>query len=101
MAIKARDDGAAQRLKGLVLYTRPGCHLCDEMRAGLASLHGKLDFVVREIEVGWEGELAERYGRLLPVLALDGLEICHYFLDDAQLMVRFGANPWPGVVSRD
>jgi len=80
-------------LKELVLYTRPGCHLCDEMRAGLASLHGKLDFAVREIEVGWEGELAERYGRLLPVLVLDGEEICHYFLDRARLMTILVANP--------
>lgn len=69
----------------LLLYTRAGCHLCDEMRAGLAALRPRFGFVVREIEVGWEGDLAERYGRLLPVLELAGREICHYFLDEARL----------------
>ncbi|NTV94819.1 MAG: glutaredoxin family protein [Thiobacillus sp.] len=69
----------------LVLYSRPGCHLCDEMRAGLAALRPQLGFALREIEVGWEGELAEKYGRLLPVLELAGREVCHYFLDEERL----------------
>lgn len=69
----------------LTLYTRAGCHLCDEMKAGLALLRHGLGFRVTEVEVGWEGDLAERYGRLLPVLEMAGQEICHYFLDEERL----------------
>ncbi|TCJ19517.1 glutaredoxin family protein [Parasulfuritortus cantonensis] len=65
----------------LVLYTRAGCHLCDEMKAGLVALAPTLEFTLREVEVGWDGEVAERYGQLLPVLELAGRELCRYFLD--------------------
>lgn len=69
----------------LVLYTRAGCSLCADMKAGLAALRAQLGFAVTEVEVGWEGELAERYGRLLPVLERDGAEVCRYFLDEDRL----------------
>lgn len=69
----------------LVLYSRPGCHLCDEMKAELMALQPRLGFVLSEVAVGWEGELAERYGALLPVLEYRGREVCHYFLDPDRL----------------
>jgi hypothetical protein len=69
----------------LTLYTRAGCHLCDEMKAGLELLRPGLDFHVTEVEVGWEGDLAERYGRLLPVLEMAGQEISRYFLDEERV----------------
>ncbi|MFA5083265.1 MAG: glutaredoxin family protein [Hydrogenophilaceae bacterium] len=69
----------------LVLYGRAGCHLCDEMRAGLQALQAQLGFALTEVDVGWEGGLAERYGRLLPVLEVAGREVCHYFLDEERL----------------
>lgn len=69
----------------LILYGRAGCHLCDEMKAGLLALQPDLDFRLTEVEVGWEGAVAEKYGRLLPVLEVAGQEICHYFLDEARL----------------
>lgn len=69
----------------LVLYGRAGCHLCDEMKAGLEIMRDEFAFRLTEIEVGWEGELAERYGHLLPVLEMTGEEICHFFLDPDRL----------------
>ena len=39
-----------------------------------------------EVDVDAEAELEARYGELVPVLiAPDGSEICHYFLDDPAL----------------
>jgi hypothetical protein len=74
----------------LVLYGRVGCHLCEDMKADLLALQGELDFALVEVEVGWDGELAQRYGQLLPVLELNGVEICHYFLDPDRLKAAFG-----------
>lgn len=68
-----------------MLYSRAGCHLCDEMKAGLLALRPGLGFVLKEVEVGWEGELADKYGHLLPVLELSGREVCHYYLDAERL----------------
>jgi hypothetical protein len=75
----------------LTLYTRAGCHLCDEMKVGLAFLAWEPDIRLTEIEVGWEGELAEQYGHLLPVLEVAGQEICHYFLDEDRLREALAA----------
>jgi hypothetical protein len=55
------------------------------MRAGLDALRPALGFDLTEVKVGWQGVQAEKYGRLLPVLEIDGREICHYFLDEARL----------------
>jgi len=56
----------------LVLYTRQGCHLCDEMLAeiGRARLAGRV--ALREIDVDSDPALAERYGRSIPVLEIAG-----------------------------
>jgi hypothetical protein len=72
-------------VKELILYGRPGCHLCDDMRAALEALRTQHDFSLREIDVDSDTSLAERYGRLIPVLADPDGEICHYFLDPAAL----------------
>lgn len=74
-----------------MLYTRAGCHLCDEMRAGLAGLRQRLGFTLVEQDVGWDGELAERYGRSVPVLVLDGREVCRHILDAASLTAALAA----------
>jgi hypothetical protein len=74
----------------LVLYGRTGCHLCEEMRADLLEFQTRFGFSLTEVEVGWDGELAERYGLLLPVLEKEGVEICHYFLDPERLKAAFG-----------
>lgn len=72
-------------MKELTLYGRPGCHLCDDMRAALEAFRPQHDFSLREIDVDSDPALVERYGRLIPVLADSNGEICHYFLDPAAL----------------
>lgn len=75
----------------LILYGRPGCHLCDDMRAGLQELQSELAFRVIELDIDRDPELARRYGSLVPVLELDGREVCHYFLDVQALRDRLSA----------
>jgi len=70
-----------------VIYMRRGCHLCEVMYERLLLL----------IEVtGWEAEvelvdidqdpaLRERYGELVPVLELNGEELCHFRLDEERV----------------
>jgi glutaredoxin len=69
----------------LTLYGRPGCHLCDEMRAGLLALQSDLGYGLAEIDVDGDPELARRYGHLVPVLMLGDVEVCHFFLDPEAL----------------
>jgi Glutaredoxin-like domain (DUF836) len=65
----------------LVLYGRPGCHLCDEARATLAALladrvaRGLPVPTVEERDIDGDEDLQRRYAFTIPVVALAGREV--------------------------
>ena len=56
----------------LVLYTRPGCHLCDEMKTEIARAGLGSSCALDEVDVDSDPALARRYGLSIPVLVLEG-----------------------------
>ena len=68
-------------MKTLTLIIRKGCHLCDDMRDALHVYKDELDFDWFELDVDTDPELRERYHVDVPVLLLDGAEVCHHFFD--------------------
>jgi hypothetical protein len=73
----------------LSVYTRTGCHLCDDMLAGLEAMRQHLTFSVNIIDVDADSLLQQEYGHLVPVLKHRDVEICHYFLDVEALNAYF------------
>jgi glutaredoxin len=69
----------------LVLYSRAYCHLCDDMVAALTALQPQHGFSMDVVDVDADPELEARYDLLVPVLTVNGNEICHYFLDREKL----------------
>ena len=57
--------------------------------AELQSLQNRWQFEVETRDIDSEPELRERFNTLVPVLAIGGEEICHYFLDPDKLAVYF------------
>lgn len=55
-----------------VLYTRPGCHLCDEMKAEIARSRAGRRLRLVEVDISTDRALVRRFGRRIPVLELDG-----------------------------
>ncbi len=53
-----------------VLYTRQGCHLCQEAKALLASR----GFAVQEVDIDQHPELQARYDTCVPVVQIEGKE---------------------------
>lgn len=75
----------------LVLYTRSGCPLCEEMEAALHGWQGRLGFRLQVVDIDADPELVRRYDDQVPVLAdADGEAICRHFLDETALQARFG-----------
>ena len=68
----------------LVLYTRPGCHLCDDARAVLKRMGEPFD----EIDIESDDALHAAYLERIPVLTLDGLELFDFFVDEVVLRER-------------
>ncbi len=70
----------------LTLYTRSGCHLCEDMERALPELAAELDFITKIIPIDNNHELEQAYGSKVPVLTLGDHIICEYFLDKAALL---------------
>ena len=69
----------------LTFYERAGCHLCEDMLLTLLEFRDELPFDLERVDVDDSSALADRYGHLVPVLALGEVEICHYHLDKRAL----------------
>ena len=63
------------------VYSRLGCHLCDEMIEHLNILKEGHPFEFEIIEITGDSALEEKFGVKVPVLMINDSEICHYFLD--------------------
>ena len=72
----------------LILYSRPGCHLCDEMKAIVQRVARASDapIVVDEIDVSTAPDLEARYGLEIPVLLVDGKKAAKYRISEQELM---------------
>jgi hypothetical protein len=56
----------------ITLYTRPGCHLCDEAREAILALREQLPpFELSEVNIEQDDDLLARYLERIPVVAVD------------------------------
>ena len=72
----------------LVLYGKPGCHLCDEARAEIERVRGDRPFELEQVDITLDPVLNRRYGERIPVLALDGQELFELRVDGDALLQR-------------
>jgi hypothetical protein len=57
----------------ITLYTRPGCHLCDEAREAILALREELPpYELSEVNIEQDDGLLARYLERIPVVAVDG-----------------------------
>lgn len=71
----------------LTLYTRAGCHLCEEMKTALGPLVREFGARLVEVDVDQSEELRALYGNDVPVLFLGARKAAKHRLD-AALMRR-------------
>ncbi len=55
----------------VVLYSKPGCHLCEITYQLLEGLHREFEFTLEEIDIAPDSVLLERYGEKIPVVIID------------------------------
>jgi glutaredoxin len=70
------------------LYSRPGCHLCEEARQALERVRAQAPFDLHEINIETDDALHARYLERIPVVTLDGDELFQYFVDESALLRR-------------
>jgi len=73
----------------VVVYSRPGCHLCKEALAEIVALHEEgYRFNLHEVDVESNELLLRRHLERIPVVEVDGIEVSELILDRAALKAR-------------
>jgi glutaredoxin len=75
-------------VREIVLYGRPGCHLCDDARVVLERIRAELPFALVERDIEADDALLRAYLERIPVIALDGEELFDFFVDERELRRR-------------
>jgi hypothetical protein len=69
------------------IYSRPGCHLCDEMKTivSRAIRTARTDATLEEIDISGDAKLEAAYGLEIPVLMIDGKKVAKYRVSEADV----------------
>ena len=79
-------------MKPLVtLYTRAGCHLCDDVKNVLAAAQRRAAFDLEERDIDADPELRRLYNEEVPVVAIDGRKAFKYRLTMDEFLKRLAA----------
>ncbi|HET7119686.1 MAG TPA: glutaredoxin family protein [Solirubrobacterales bacterium] len=73
----------------VVVYSRPGCHLCEEAVERLVTLHSEgYRFELHEVDIESHELLLRRHLERIPVVEIDGIEVSELILDEAAVRDR-------------
>ncbi|HET7682997.1 MAG TPA: glutaredoxin family protein [Marmoricola sp.] len=77
----------------VLLYARPGCHLCDDARAVIEAVCAEVGTSYDEVDITTDPELVERFGDQVPVTFVDGLQHDFWRVDPERLRGALQAGP--------
>ena len=85
----------------LELYTRPGCHLGNDLRAMCERLAGEIAFELTEVNIEGDPAMQARYEREVPILFVEGRLVVRYRTSERELRrilnwQRFRRGFWRG-----
>jgi glutaredoxin len=70
----------------ITIYSKPGCHLCDEMKAVVQrACANDTSIVLEEIDISTDPELMRRYEIEIPVLMVDGKKAAKYRITETEI----------------
>ncbi len=76
-------------MKRITVYSRPGCHLCEEAVERIVALHGEgYRFELHEVDIESEDLLLRRMLEKIPVVEVDGMVVSELLLDEAAVRAR-------------
>jgi glutaredoxin len=81
----------------VVVYSRPGCHLCEAAIEALVGLHrAGYRFEMHEIDIESDDLLLRRHLERIPVVEVDGIVASELILDEAAVRARLDTvGAWP------
>jgi len=68
----------------VTLYTRPGCHLCEDAKLAISPLLAEFHAVLREVNIDEDPQLKALYGHDIPVIFIGSHKAAKHRVDPAQ-----------------
>lgn len=78
-------------MRKVTLYTRTGCHLCEEAKQVLQSARSRVAFQLEEIDVDRHPEWLRLYNEEVPVIAIDGVKAFKYKITMEEFLKKLAA----------
>jgi glutaredoxin len=75
----------------VTLYTRAGCHLCEEAKRVIEEARGRADFDYQEVDIDGDEDLRRRYNDEVPVIAINGAKAFKYRVEAKELLKKLAA----------
>ena len=80
----------------VVLYTKPGCCLCDTVKAQLGKLRAMQPFELREVNILEDSAAYAKFHEEIPVVFINGRKAFKYHLDEKAFLRRLKSRPAQG-----
>jgi glutaredoxin len=75
-------------MRTIIVYSKPDCHLCGDAMDVLRRLQPEFGFELSECDISADDALQRAYFERIPVVALDGVELFDFFVDEDRLRER-------------
>ena len=72
----------------VTLYTRRGCHLCDDARLAISAARRRRSFYYEELDIDTDAKLLQLYNEEVPVIAIDGRKAFKYHVTTDELLKK-------------
>ncbi len=72
----------------VTFYTRPGCSLCEKAIFVVNKVMAEIPFHLEVLDITQDPELLRKYEWNIPVVCIDGVEVCRYHVNEEQFRFR-------------
>jgi glutaredoxin len=72
----------------IVLYGKPGCHLCEDAKTVLIQAQNEFLFTLEEMNILEDDALFNKYVEDIPVVTIDDDFFCQYKVRPEQLVAK-------------
>ena len=72
----------------VIIYSRPGCHLCDEAKRAIGGAGCQNEYTLEEINIESDQDLVNRYQYDIPVVTINGVEAFRHRLTAEEFRKR-------------
>ena len=87
--MNSNESSQAEKVR-VVIYSRPGCHLCEEAKKAIQTAECTEEYTLEEINIESDPELLRLYRYDIPVITMDGVETFRHRLTPDEFKQRLG-----------